>query len=157
MIYIDFFQSKTEERHFHKFEGDSFEITELHIGQNNYEWTGSERTETHTIPIRFTIKTNLGEIHSFEIDCGYTAGVNCKGLTVRNYKMSYFCIMDEKDGLYVVSDEYDEANYEWITDYEFQNKIIQYFKSKIQADTDFIRKRYKEMKKVNNMKTDFAD
>lgn len=157
MIYIDFFQRKTEERHFYKFEGDSFEITELHIGRINYEWTGSERTETYTIPIRFTIKTNLGEVHSFEIDCGYTKGENYKGLTLRNYKLSYFCIMDEKDGLYVVSDEYDEANHEWKTDYEFQNKIIQYFNSKIQADTDFIRKRYKEMKKVNNMKTDFAD
>lgn len=157
MIYIDFFIKETQERHFYKFEGDIFEITELHIGRNNYEWTGSERTETHTIPIRFTIKTNLGEVHSFEIDCGYTEGVNCKGLTLRNYKMSYFCIMNEKDGLYVVSDEYDKANHEWITDFEFQNKIIQYFNSKIQADTDFIRKRYKEMKKVNNMKTDFAD
>lgn len=157
MIYIDFFIKETQERHFYKFEGDSFEITELHIGRNNYEWTGSERTETYTIPIRFTIKTNLGEVHSFEIDCGYTEGENYKGLKLRNYKMSYFCIMDEKDGLYVVSDEYDEANREWITDYKFQNKIIQYFNSKIQADTDFIRKRYKEMKKVNNMKTDFAD
>lgn len=156
MIYIDFFIKETQERHFYKIEGDSFEITELHIGRTNYG-IDSERTETHTIPIRFTIKTNLGEVHSFEIDCGYTEGVNYKGLPLRNYKMSYFCIMDEKDGLYVVSDEYDEANREWITDYEFQNKIIQYFNSKIQADTDFIRKRYKEMKKVNNMKTDFAD
>ena len=72
MIYIDFFIKETQERHFYKFEGDSFEITELHIGRNNYEWTGSERNETHTIPIRFTMKTNLGEEHRFEIDCGYT-------------------------------------------------------------------------------------
>lgn len=71
MIYIDFFIKETQERHFYKFEGDSFEITELHIGRNGYEWTGSERDETHSIPIRFTMKTNLGEYHSFDIDCGY--------------------------------------------------------------------------------------
>ena len=72
MIYIDFFIKETQERHFYKFEGDSFEITELHIGRNNYKLTGSELNETHTIPIRFTMKTNLGEYHSFDIDCGYT-------------------------------------------------------------------------------------
>ena len=33
MIYIDFFIKATQERHFYKFEGDSFEITELHIGK----------------------------------------------------------------------------------------------------------------------------
>lgn len=158
MIYVDFFIKETEERHFYKFEGDSFEITELHIGRNNYEWYGgNEDKETHTIPIKFTMKTNLGEVHSFEIDCGYTAGENYKGQKYRNYKMTYFCIMDEKDGLYVVSDEYNEVNREWKTDYEFQDKIAGYFNNKIQADTDLIKKRYKEMKKVNNMQTDFAD
>ena len=99
MIYIDFFIKSTQERHFYKFEGNSFEITELHIGRNSYEWTGSERNETHTIPIRFTLKTNLGEEHSFEIDCGYTEGKDWKHKKFRNYKMSNFCIMDEKDGL----------------------------------------------------------
>ena len=96
MIYIDFFISATQERHFYKLEGDSFEITELHIGRNNYEWTGSERNETHTIPIRFTLKTNLCEYHNFEIDCGYTEGTDFKQLKYRHYKMSYFCIMDKK-------------------------------------------------------------
>lgn len=42
MIYIDFFIKETQERHFYKFEGDSFEITELHIGRNNYTLTGGE-------------------------------------------------------------------------------------------------------------------
>ena len=157
MIYIDFFIKGTQERHFYKFEGDSFEITELHIGRNNYEWTGSERNETHTIPIRFTMKTNLGEYHNFEIDCGYTQGKDYKGLKYRNYKMTHFCIMDEKDGLYVVADEYDEANHEWKTDYEFQDKIAGYFNSKIQADTDLLKKRYKEIKKLDKMQKDFAD
>jgi hypothetical protein len=157
MIYIDFFIKETQERHFYKFEGDNFEITELHIGRNNYEWTGRERDETHTIPIKFTLKTNLGEFHSFDIDCGYTEGKDWKQRKYRNYKMTRFCIMDEKDGLYVVSDEYDEESHEWKTDYEFQNKITQYFENKIQSDTDFINKRYKEMKKLNNLKTDFAD
>ena len=157
MIYIDFFIKETQERHFYKFEGDSFEITELHIGRNNYEWTGSERNETHTIPIRFTMKTNLGEVHSFEIDCGYTEGTDWNHIKYRNYKMTCFCIMDEKDGLYVVSDEWDETSNEWKTDYEFQNKITQYFNSKIQADTDLIKKRYKEIKKMDKMNKDFAD
>lgn len=157
MIYIDFFIKETQERHFYKFDGDSFEITELHIGRNNYEWTGRERDETHTIPIRFTMKTNLGEVHSFDIDCGYTEGKDWKQRKYRNYKMTRFCIMDEKDCLYVVSDEYDEESHEWKTDYEFQNKITQYFENKIQSDTDFINKRYIEMKKLNNLKTDFAD
>lgn len=157
MIYIDYFIKETQERHFYKFEGDSFEITELHIGRNNYEWTGSERNETHTIPIRFTLKTNLGEEHSFEIDCGYTEGKDWQHQKYRNYKMTRFCIMDEKDCLYVVSDEWDEANREWKTDYEYQNKITSYFKSKIQADTDLIKKRYNEIKKLDNMQTDFAD
>jgi hypothetical protein len=103
------------------------------------------------------MKTNLGEVHSFEIDCGYTEGKDFRQLKYRNYKMTSFCIMDEKDGLYVVSDEYDEESHEWKTDYEFQNKITQYFENKIQSDTDFINKRYKEMKKLNNLKTDFAD
>lgn len=157
MIYIDFYQRKTEERHFYKFEGDSFEITELHIGKNNYEWNNSERTETYTIPIKFTLKTNLGEIHSFDIDCGYTVVKDYNGEKYRNYKMSHFCIIDEKDSLYVVSDEYDEKSHKWITDYEFQDKISQFFISKIQADTDLIQKRYKEIKKLDNMQTDFAD
>ena len=107
MIYIDFFIKETQERHFYKFEGDSFEITELHIGRNNYKLTGSERNETHTIPIIFTMKTNLGEVHSFEIDCGYTEVIDWNNKKYRNYKMTRFCIMDEKDGLYVESDEYD--------------------------------------------------
>ena len=157
MIYIDFFIQESQERHFYKFEGDSFEITELHIGRNNYEWTGSERNETHTIPIRFTLKTNLGEYHSFEIDCGYTEGKDWNHQKYRNYKMSRFCIMDEKDGLYVESDEWDEANREWKTDYDFQNKITQFFNNKIQADTDLLKKRYAEIKKLDNMQTDFAD
>lgn len=158
MIYIDFFIKETQERHFYKFEGDSFEITELHIGRNNYEWYGgNEDKETHTIPIKFTMKTNLGEVHSFEIDCGYTDGENLNKQKYRSYKMSRFCITDGKDGLYVVADEWDEANREWKIDYEFHNKIMSYFYNKIQNDTDFIRKRYKEMKKVNNMQTDFAD
>ena len=83
MIYIDFFIRATQERHFYKIEGDSFEITELHIGRNNYEWTGRERDETHSIPIRFTLKTNLGEYHNFDIDCGYTEGKDfIRGRTV---------------------------------------------------------------------------
>lgn len=65
--------------------------------------------------------------------------------------------MEENDGLYVVSDEWDEENREWKTDYEFQNKITQYFNSKIQNDTDILKKRYKEIKKMDNMHTDFAD
>ena len=157
MIYIDYFIKETQERHFYKFEGDSFEITELHIGRNEYEWTGRERDEAHTIPIRFTLKTNIGEEHSFDIDCGYTEGKDFQHSKYRNYKMTRFCIMDEKDGLYVVSDEWDETKHEWKTDYEFQNKITQYFESKIQSDTDFIHKRYIEMKKLNNLKTDFSD
>jgi hypothetical protein len=157
MIYIDFFIKETQERHFYKFEGDSFEITELHIGRNNYEWTGSERNETHTIPIRFTMKTNLGEEHSFEIDCGYTEGKDFRQLKYRNYKMTSFCIMDEKDGLYVVSDEYDEVNHEWKTDYEFHDKIARYFNDKIQNDTDLLKKRYNEIKKLDKMHSDFAD
>lgn len=157
MIYIDYFIKETQERHFYKFEGDSFEITELHIGRNNYEWTGSENNETHTIPIRFTIKTNLGEYHSFDIDCGYTEGKDWQHQKYRNYRMTSFCIMDEKDGLYVVSDEYDEESREWKTDYEYQDKIAGYFKNKIKADTDLLKKRYEEIKKLDNMQTDFAD
>lgn len=157
MIYIDFFIKETQERHFYKFEGDSFEITELHIGRNNYTLTGSERNDTHTIPIRFTMKTNLGEVHSFDIDCGYTEVTDWNHKKYRNYKMTRFCIMDEKDGLYVESDEYDEVNHEWKTDYEYQNKISQYFNSKIQTDTDLLKKRYKEIQKLNKMHTDFAD
>ena len=157
MIYIDFFIKETQERHFYKFEGDSFEITELHIGRNNYKLTGSERNETHTIPIIFTMKTNLGEVHSFDIDCGYTEVIDWNNKKYRNYKMTRFCIMDEKDGLYVESDEYDEVNHEWKTDYEYQNKILQYFNSKIQTDTDLLKKRYKEIKKLNKMNSDFAD
>ena len=103
MIYIDFFIKSTQERHFYKFEGNSFEITELHIGRNGYEWTGSERNETHTIPIRFTMKTNLGEEHSFEIDCGYTEGKDWNHKKFRNYKMTHFCILEEKDGLYLTN------------------------------------------------------
>lgn len=113
MIYIDFFIKETQERHFYKFEGDSFEITELHIGRNEYEWTGRERDETHSIPIRFTMKTNLGEYHSFDIDCGYREGKDWNHQKYRNYKMSRFCIMDEKDGLYVLSDVWDEETREW--------------------------------------------
>ena len=157
MIYIDFFIQESQERHFYKFEGDSFEITELHIGRNNYEWTGSERNETHTIPIRFTLKTNLGEYHSFDIDCGYTEGKDWNHKKYRNYKMSRFCIMDEKDGLYVVSSKFDETNREWITDYDYHNKITQFFNNKIQADTDLLKKRYEEIKKLDKMQTDFAD
>lgn len=69
------------------------------------------------------MKTNLGEEHRFEIDCGYTEVTDWNHKKYRNYKMTRFCIMDEKDGLYVVSDEYDEVNHEWKTDYEYQNKI----------------------------------
>lgn len=156
MIYIDYFIKETQERHFYKFEGDSFEITELHIGRNDY-WRGRERTDIRTIPIRFTMKTNLGEVHSFDIDCGYTEGKDWKNQEYRNYKMTHFCIMDEKDGLYVVSDEYDEESHEWKTDYEFQNKITGYFKDKIQADTDLLKKRYNEIKKLDKMHSDFAD
>lgn len=159
MIYIDFFIKETQERHFYKFEGDSFEITELHIGRNDYEYnsSGSELNETHTIPIRFTMKTNLGEIHNFEIDCGYTERKDWNHTKFRNYKMTRFCIMDEKDCLYVVSDEWDETNREWKTDYEFQDKIIQFFNNKIQDDTDLLKKRFKEITKLDNMQTDFAD
>lgn len=157
MIYIDFFIKETQERHFYKFEGDSFEITELHIGRNGYEWTGSERDETHSIPIRFTMKTNLGEYHSFDIDCGYREGKDWNHKNFRNYKMTHFCIMDEKDGLYVVSDEWDETSNEWKTDYDFHNKITEYFNNKIQGDTDVLKKRYKEIKKLDKMNTDFAD
>ena len=71
--------------------------------------------------------------------------------------MSRFCIMDEKDGLYVLSDVWDEETREWKTDYEFQNKITQYFNSKIQADSDLLKKRYEEIKKLDKMHTDFAD
>ena len=155
MIYIDYFIRATQERHFYKFEGDSFEITELHIGKNNYEWTGRERDETHSIPIRFTLKTNLGEYHNFEIDCGYTEGKDYKQQKYRHYKMSYFCIMDEKDGLFIVSEEWDEANHKWNTDCNYHEKIMQYFNNKIKADTDFIKKRIKEIKKMDNMQTDF--
>ena len=157
MIYIDYCIKETQERHFYKIEGDSFEITELHIGKNNYEWTGSERNETHTIPIRFTLKTNLGEFHNFEINCGYTEGKDWNNLKYRRYKMTHFCIMDEKDGLYVLSDEWDEEHREWKTNYDFHNQITQYFNSKIQKDTDLLKKRFKEIKKLDNMKTDFAD
>jgi hypothetical protein len=157
MIYIDFFIKESQERHFYKFEGDSFEITELHIGRNNYEWTGSERNETHTIPIRFTMKTNLGEEHRFEIDCGYTEGTDCNHKKYRNYKMTHFCILEEKDGLYVVADEYDEESHEWKTNYEFHNEITEYFNGKIQNDTDLIKKRFKEIKKLDKMQKDFAD
>lgn len=155
MIYIDFFIRATQERHFYKFEGDSFEITELHIGRNNYEWTGRERDETHSIPIRFTLKTNLGEYHNFDIDCGYTEGKDFKKLNYRHYKMSYFSIMEEKDGLYVLSETWDDTNHIWNTDYNYHDKIMQYFNNKIKADTDFIKKRIKELKKMDNMKTDF--
>ena len=157
MIYIDFFIKETQERHFYKFEGDSFEITELHIGRNNYELTGSELNETHTIIIRFTMKTNLGEVHSFDIDCGYTEGKDFRQLKYRNYKMTRFCIMDEKEGLFVISEEWDEANREWKPDYDFHNKITKYFNCKIQNDTIFLEKRYEELKKLDNMQTDFAD
>lgn len=157
MIYIDYFIKETQERHFYKIEGDSFEITELHIGRNNYEYNSSERNETNTIPIRFTLKTNLGEYHNFEIDCGYTEGKDWNNIKFRNYKMTRFCIMDEKDCLYVVSDEWDETNREWKTDYEFQDKIIQFFNNKIQDDTDLLKKRFKEITKLNNMHSDFAD
>lgn len=155
MIYIDFYIRATQERHFYKFEGDSFEITELHIGRNNYEWTGRERDETTSIPIRFTLKTNLGEYHNFDIDCGYTEGKDFNKLNYRHYKMSYFSIMEEKDGLYLISDEWDEANHKWITDCKYHEKIMQYFNNKIKADTDFLKKRFKEMKKMDNMQTDF--
>lgn len=156
MIYIDFFIRATQERHFYKFEGDSFEITELHIGRNNYEWTGKERDETHSIPIRFTLKTNLGEYHNFDIDCGYTEGKNFNQINYRHYKMSYFCIMDEKDGLYILSDEWDETKHDWITDYKYHEKIIQYFNNKIKTDTNYLKKRFQEIKKLDNMQTDFA-
>lgn len=157
MIYIDFYIKSTQERHFYKFEGDSFEITELHIGRNNYEWTGSERNETHTIPITFTLKTNLGEYQRFDIDCGYTEGKNWNNKKFRAYKMTYFSIMDEKDGLYVKSDEWDDANREWVTDYHFHDRIAEYFNKKVQADTDLLKKRFEEIKKLDNMQTDFAD
>jgi hypothetical protein len=156
MIYIDFFIRATQERHFYKFEGDSFEITELHIGKNNYEWTGRERDETHSIPIRFTLKTNLGEYHNFDIDCGYTEGKDYNKLNYRHYKMSYFCIMDEKDGLFIVSEEWDEANHKWNTDCNYHEKIMQYFNNKIKTDTDYLKKRFQELKKLDNMQTDFA-
>lgn len=71
--------------------------------------------------------------------------------------MTHFCIMDEKDGLYVVSDECDEGSNEWKTDYDFHNKITEYFNNKIQGDTDVLKKRYKEIKKLDKMNTDFAD
>lgn len=103
------------------------------------------------------MKTNLGEYQRFEIDCGYTEGKDWQHKKFRTYKMTYFSIMDEKDGLYVKSDKWDETNREWTTDYDFHNKITEYFNSKIQADTDLLKKRYKEIKKLDNMKTDFAD
>ena len=157
MIYIDYCIKETQERHFYKIEGYSFEITELHIGRNNYEWTGRESDETHTIPIKFTLKTNLGEYHNFDINCGYTEGKDWNRKKYRNYRMTHFCIMDEKDGLYVLSDEWDEEHHEWKTNYEFHNQITKYFISKIQNDTDLLKKRFKEIKKLDNMKTDFAD
>lgn len=156
MIYIDFLIKSTQERHFYKFEGDSFEITELHIGRNNYEWTGRERDETHSIPIRFTLKTNLGEYHNFDIDCGYTEGKDFNKMNYRHYKMSYFCIMDEKDGLYVLSETWDEINHQWITDYNYHEKIMQYFNNKIKTDTNYLKKRFQEIKKLDNIQTDFA-
>ena len=159
MIYIDFFIKETQERHFYKFEGDSFEITELHIGRYNCELTGSELIKTYSIPIRFTMKTNLGEYHKFEIDCGYTEGkdLDLNNKRSRIYKMYNFCIMDEKEGLFVISEEWDEANREWKPDYDFHNKITKYFNCKIQNDTIFLEKRYEELKKLDNMQTDFAD
>lgn len=53
MIYIDFYIKATQERHFYKFEGDSFEITELHIGRNGYEWTDSERNPLNSNKVYF--------------------------------------------------------------------------------------------------------
>ena len=157
MIYIDYCLLEDHERHFYKLEGDSFEIVELHIGKEATDWVGSGRDTTRNIPIEFMIKTDAGVSKSFFIDCGYTERTDWNNKNVKTYKMAYFCIMDKKDSLYVKSSDFDADKHEWVTDDNFQKKISQFFINKVQNDTNFMNKRYEEMKKLDNLKTDFSE
>lgn len=151
MIYIDYYTRGS--RHFHKIEGSSFEIVELHIGSEDREYPNSGTVVTN-IPIDFTIKTDLGEKKHFIIDIGY----DDSHTTVDNYRyyhMNLFMIVTDKEKVCFESTIISNEEQKYETNFDFDKEIKLYFENKILADTDYLKKTYLEYKKLQNIQKDF--
>ena len=150
MIYIDYYSSGS--RHFHKMEGSSFEIIELHIGNEDRDYPNSGTIVTN-IPIDFTIKTDLGEKKHFIIDAGYDDSHSTVD-NFRYYHMNWFMVVTDKEKVCFESSITNEEQ-KWVTNHNFHKEIRQYFENKILADTDYLKKTYLEYKKLQNIQKDF--
>lgn len=150
MIYIDYYAKGS--RHFHKLEGSSFEIVELHIGNEDREYPNSGSVVTN-IPIDFTIKTDLGEKKHFIIDVGYD-DTHSSTDNYRYYHMNWFMIVTDKEKVCFESARTNKEQ-KWETNFDFDKEIKLYFENKILADTDYLKKTYLEYKKLQQIQEDF--
>lgn len=150
MIYIDYYAKGS--RHFHKLEGSSFEIVELHIGNEDREYPNSGSVVTN-IPIDFTIKTDLGEKKHFIIDAGYD-DIHSSIDNSRYYHMNWFMIVTDKEKVCFESSITNKEQ-KWVTNFDFDKEIKLYFENKILADTDYLKKTYQEYKKLQKIQEDF--
>lgn len=150
MIYIDYYTNNC--RHFHKLEGSSFEIIELHIGNEDREYPTSGTVITN-IPIDFTIKTDLGEKKHFIIDAGYDDSHTATE-DFRYYHMNWFMIVTDKEKVCFESVIINEEQ-KCVTNFDFDKEIKLYFENKILAETDYLKKTYLELKKLQKIQEDF--
>lgn len=150
MIYIDYYAKGS--RHFHKLEGSSFEIVELHIGNEDREYSNSGLVVTN-IPIDFTIKTDLGEKKHFIIDAGYD-DIHSSIDNSRYYHMNWLMIVTDKEKVCFESSITNKEQ-KWVTNFDFDKEIKLYFENKILADTDYLKKTYQEYKKLQKIQEDF--
>ena len=150
MIYIYYYAKGS--RHFHKLEGSSFEIVELHIGNEDREYPNSGSVITN-IPIDFTIKTDLGEKKHFIIDAGYDDS-HTTSENFRYYHMNWLMIVTDKEKVCFESARTNKEQ-KWETNFDFDKEIKLYFENKILADTDYLKKTYQEYKKLQQIQEDF--
>ena len=151
MIYVDYYYEGA--RHFHKIEGSSFDIIELHIGKEERDFDGG--CIKTNLPIAFTLKTDLNETYKFTINTGFYESSNSYKIDKRTYYMNWFFLVSDKEKAMFGSTIVDKENQIYKTNNNFHKEIREYFENKIKPDTDFLRRSFQECKKLKYIQDDF--